>query len=150
MRNKLLTFLDYDALNLRLIQGLSFRQIREVTGLSTQHIQNLFNREEVVQLLQIRHNEVMQQLKDLTILATEKLRDSLLSENESIRLQAIDKIYRTQGMFKDVVEGKLTAEDVVRKLLEKGPSQTTETAKAKMNEGLEIEEMEAFEEGTLH
>jgi len=141
-----LTFIDYEVLNLRLLDGLSIRQISRRTGLTTQYIRKLLNREEVKRLTQEAQREVAGQLKNLVGLATEKLRECLLSSNKNVVLLAVEKVYRTQGMFKDVVEGRLTAEDVVKELLKDQRERTVGEAKRQMVEKHNVRNMDVFDQ----
>jgi hypothetical protein len=56
-------------------------------------------------------------LKALTPLATEAIRESLRDEDNKVKLQAVDRLYRALGKYRDNPDADTTAEDVVRRII---------------------------------
>lgn len=113
-----LTYLDYEAINLLLIDGLSITKVKNRTGLSSNRIRTLLSREDIKKLMGQVREEVTGQLKNLLQLATSKLQGLLSSKNEQVVHRAIETIYRTQNLFQEAGSTRLSAEDIIARMLE--------------------------------
>lgn len=144
-----LNYADYDALNYLLVQGLKLTQAARRAGISPFRLRNLLKRDDVKPIVNQIHNEVFLELKALGMEVIAKLREGLQSENPYIVQQCIDKWFRTQGVYKEVLEHVVTAEDVVAELL-KNRKETKVKMETVEDKG-DLMDLEAFEDGeTIH
>ena len=113
---------DLLALNAYLVQGKSFRQIKEECGVGRGRLHALMEREDVKEILQRMRERFYVELDAMQDLVVGGIRDALMSQSMQVRLAGIDRWGRLSGKFKDNVNlaGGASAEDIAKALLEKG------------------------------
>lgn len=113
-----LNVVDCRALTMVMCEGSTKKQACRETGISLNRLNALLSRSDIQEIGQQLFKDVVFRLNSLGEIVAEKFRLLLESENEYIVSGMIDKWMRMQAMFTDVREVRLTAEDVVKQLLQ--------------------------------
>jgi hypothetical protein len=68
-------------------------------------------------LIQAAYKEHDERLRTLVPLSITAIRDGLTDKDKRVKLQAVDRLYRALGKYRDNPEDEETAEDVVRRII---------------------------------
>lgn len=99
------------------LQGCTPDEISEDSGRRVSTVKAVLRNPTSQVLIQRAYEESDDSLKNLVPLSHFAIRSGLMDNDNRVKLQAVDRLYRALGKYRDSPEGETSAEDVVRRII---------------------------------